>query len=322
MGLLGTMSAIGTALGPSLGGLLIGTLGWPSIFLAMLPAALVTLGLSAIALKPTVPAATRPRIDIAGTALLAVALGAYALSMTTGRGAFGLLNLLLLGGAAVGLALFLVVEARVAAPLLRLSLFRLPGLGAGFATSALVSTVMMTTLVVGPFYLARALGLDSVGVGLVMSAGPVVSALSGLPAGRLVDRFGALRMSLAGLCGILGGSLLLAFIPATGIPGYILPLVLTTASYALFQAANNTAVMTAIAAGERGLVSGVLNLSRNLGLVTGASAMGAVFALGAAAPDLAHAAPDAAATGMRLAFATAAGLMLAALAIAAAARRR
>ena len=70
-------------------------------------------------------------------------------------------------------------------------MFRDPVLSAGLAMSALVSTVMMATLVVGPFYLARALGLDAAVVGLVMSAGPVVAALTGIPAGRLVDRFGA-----------------------------------------------------------------------------------------------------------------------------------
>ncbi|KOQ38354.1 MFS transporter, partial [Achromobacter xylosoxidans] len=88
--------------------------------------------------------------------------------------------------------------------------------------------------------------------------------------------------------------------------GYIAPIVLLTAGYALFQAANNTAIMGAIDAGQRGLVAGMLNLSRNLGLVTGASLMGAVFALGTGAPDLSTAAPAAVARGMAVAFGVAA----------------
>ena len=77
-------------------------------------------------------------------------------------------------------------------------------------------------------------------------------------------------------------------IPAAfGIPGYVAPLVVLTAGYALFQAANNTAVMTDVRPDQRGVVSGMLNLSRNLGLVTGASVMGAVFAL-ASASDRHH----------------------------------
>jgi MFS family permease len=143
--------------------------------------------------------------------------------------------------------------------------------------SALVSTVMMATLVVGPFYLSRALGLDAALVGLVLSVGPRVVALTGVPAGRIADRFGAQRMTIVGLIAIAAGSFILSIMPATlGIPGYIAPIVVITVGYALFQTANNTAVMTDIRPDQRGVISGMLNLSRNLGLITGASVMGAV----------------------------------------------
>ena len=51
-----------------------------------------------------------------------------------------------------------------------------------------------------------------------------------------------------------------------------------TAGYAIFQTANNASVMSDVRPDQRGLISGMLNLSRNLGLITGASVMGAVFA--------------------------------------------
>jgi Na+/melibiose symporter-like transporter len=92
--------------------------------------------------------------------------------------------------------------------------------------------------------------------------------------------------------------------------------------YALFQTANNTAVMSDVAADRRGVVSGMLNLSRNLGLITGASVMGAVFAFGSATTDIATAHPEAVASGMRLTFAVAAALIGVALAIAAGVCRR
>jgi MFS family permease len=258
----------------------------------------------------------RPRFDRTGALLLALTLAAYALAMTLGRGNFGALNAALLAAAAIGAAAFMAVEARVVSPLIPLAMFSRPGLSGGFAMSALVTTVMMTTLVVGPFYLARALGLDAAGVGLVLSVGPAVAALAGMPAGRIVDRFGAGRMMLAGLVAAMAGCGLLAMLPAaSGIAGYIAPLVLLTAGYALFQAANNTAVMTAIPAAERGVTSGLLNLSRNLGLITGASAMGAVFAVAAGPGNVALAAADAVALGMRTTFAVAAALIAVALSI-------
>ncbi|AOU93193.1 hypothetical protein LMG7053_05483 [Achromobacter ruhlandii] len=104
----------------------------------------------------------------------------------------------------------------------------------------------------------------------------------------------------------MGAALLAAAPAAFGAAGYIAPIALLTAGYASFQAANNTAVMASIGAEQRGLVAGMLNLSRNLGLVTGASVMGAVFALGAGAADLAAAPAAAVGRGMAVAFGVAA----------------
>jgi EmrB/QacA subfamily drug resistance transporter len=325
MGLLGTMSAVGTALGPSLGGALIAGVGWRSIFFVNVPLGIVALALARRCLPADRRAATadRTRFDAVGTLLLALTLAAYALAMTIGRGRFGPLNGALLLGAALGAGLFVLAEARAASPLIRLTMFREAGLSASLAMSALVSTVIMATLVVGPFYLARGLGLDTALVGIVMSVGPVVAALTGVPAGRSVDRFGARRMTAGGLAGMVAGCSALAIVPATlGIAGYVVPTVVITAGYALFQAANNTAVMADVSADRRGVVSGMLNLSRNLGLITGASVMGAVFALASRAGDFMAARPDAVAAGMRVTFAVAAALVVVALVIALGARSR
>src|SRR5215216_1943420 len=320
MGLLGTMSAIGTALGPSLGGVLIAGLGWRAIFLVNLPLGILAFVLAHrnLPVDRRGPKTDRARFDSMGTLLLALTLAAYALAMTIGGGSFGLLNMALLLAAVFGAGLFLLAAARAASPLIRLAMFRDPVLRASLAMSALVSTVLMATLVVGPFYLSRALGLDAARVGLVVSVGPLVVALTGVPAGRIVDRFGAHRMTIIGLIGIAAGSFSLSLIPATfDVPGYIAPIVVITAGYALFQTANNTTVMTDIHPDQRGVVSGMLNLSRNLGLITGASVMGAVFALASGTSDIATTHPEAVAAGMRTTFAGAAVLILFALAIAA-----
>ena len=325
MGLLGTMSAIGTALGPSLGGMLISEFGWQTIFLINLPLGLLIFLLAHrfLPVDPSRQAVDRVGFDHAGTLLLALALAAYTLAMTIGRGSFGTRNMALLAVALLGAGLFLLVEARTEAPLIRLTMFRNPLLSASLTMSALVSTVMMATLVVGPFYLSRTLGLNAALIGLVLSVGPLFAALTGVPAGRLADRLGPQRMTVLGLLGIATGAFLLSVIPATlGVYGYTAPLMVITVGYALFQTANNTAVMTNTRPEERGVVSGLLNLSRNLGLITGASAMGAVFAAAASTIDITTAPPDAVATGMRTTFAVAGVLILLALAIAVATFRR
>ena len=325
MGLLGAMSAIGTALGPSLGGILIAGLSWRAIFLVNVPLGILTflLAYRYLPVDPQGPKTDRPGFDTMGTLLLALTLAAYALAMTIGRGSFGPLNMALLLAAGFGVGLFVLAETRAASPLIRLAMFGDPVLSASLATSALVSTVLMATLVVGPFYLFGALGLDAALVGLVLSVGPLAVALTGVPAGRIADRFGAQRMTIVGLIAIAAGSFILSMLPAAlGIPGYIAPIVVITVGYALFQTANNTAVMTDVRPDQRGVISGMLNLSRNLGLITGASVMGAVFAFASSAIDITTADPKAVATGMRITFAVAGVLIVAALAIAVGTYRR
>jgi MFS family permease len=212
-------------------------------------------------------------------------------------------------------------ETKASSPLIRLAIFREPGLNAGLATSTLVSTVLMATLVVGPFYLSRSLGLDLAFVGIVLSIGPLVVALIGVPVGRAVDRIGAGYMTMLGLIGIAAGSFMLSIIPTSfGIIGYIVPIVVITACYAMFQTANNTAVMKDVRPEQQGTISGMLNLSRNLGLITGTSVMGAVFSFGSRTNDITTAQAEAVASGMQITFVTAAGIIIVALAIVVASR--
>jgi MFS family permease len=251
-----------------------------------------------------------------GTLLLALTLGLYALAVTTGRGGFGPLNLALLLTAGVGAGVFMLVQRRAASPLIRFAMINEFRLGPILAMSAIVSTVLMSTLVVGPFYLAGALGLEAARVGLVLSVGSLIAALTGVPAGRLVDHFGTERMTSTALIVIVAGSLLLSAVPLTfGVIGYLSPMILITAGYALFQAANSTAAMEDVGQDQRGVVAGLLNLSRNLGLITGASLMGTVFMVASGAKDITATNPEFIATGMRITFAVATALTVLAFAI-------
>lgn len=262
MGLLGTMSAVGTALGPSLGGLLLPVAGWRGIFWVQVPLSAMALVLTHIHL---------PR-DLAPAKIRAASLR----------------------------------------PVFNMSLAR------NLLVNILVAAVMMTTLVVGPFYLSLALGLEPLYVGLVMAIGPLLSIVFGVPAGQLVDAYGGHRMLALGLRLLCTGAFLLAFLPQIlGGIGYGVSLVVLTPGYQLFQAANNTQALADVPRDHRGTTAGLLSLSRNLGLLAGASIMGAVFAFGVGTADFTLADPSAIAAGMRLTFLLAGTLMVAALGIAA-----
>lgn len=329
MGLLGSMSAIGTTLGPSLGGLLIAALGWRSIFLVNVPLGILSYFLANRYLSADRAEAKKDRLrfDYVGTALLALTLGLYALTMTVSRGRFGALNFILLSAVVFGVGAFILVESKVRFPLIQSTIFRDPALSTSLIMSTLVSTVIMSTLVVGPFYLSSVLALKTALVGLALSTGPLVAALTGVPAGRIVDRFGAQRMTTFGLIGMAGGTFVLSVVPVSfGIVGYLAPLIVVTAAYAVFQASNNTAIMTDVPPELKGVVSGMLNLSRNLGLITGTAVMGAVFAsasaTASATTDITTALPVVVAAGMHRTFAVAAVLIFVALAIAIGGRLR
>jgi MFS family permease len=247
MGWLGTMSAIGTALGPSLGGVLIGWVGWHAIFLVLVPVGLLAAGLALRLLPAVAPIGTTPRLNLS-------ALGES-------------------------------------------------GVVAGLTANFLVANVMMATLVVGPFYLAVALGLQEAIVGLVMSVGPVLSICTGVPSGRLVDSWGGQRVLTLGLGTLAAGALSLSVLPATfGVVGYIAAIAILTPGYQMFQSANNVMVMADVSADQRGAVSGLLGLSRNIGLISGASVMGAVFSAGVGSTAIEEAAEAAIVDGLRITF--------------------
>ncbi|WP_145592020.1 MFS transporter [Yersinia rochesterensis] len=320
MGILGTVSAIGTALGPALGGMLIAGAGWPAMFLINIPFGLLALFLASRYLPTSQTQIPRPRsgFDPLGMLLLSLTLALYALSMTWGHGTFDARNLALLAAAAIGVGLFVWAEKRAKFPLIQTAILHHSVLRGSLIMSTLVATIMMSTLIVGPFYLSRALGLPMQWVGLAMSAGPIVAALSGIPAGYGVDKLGARIMVSSGLVGVVFGSMILAIIPTDlGVLGYVVPICLITAGYAIFQTANNTLVIQSVSAGQRGVVSGMLNLSRNLGLITGASVMGAIFAFASASHDIQLAAATDIIRGMRLTYGVTALLATIALGISA-----
>jgi len=281
MGMFGSMSAIGTALGPSLGGLLINYVGWRASFVLLAGFGLSVLLLAHRVIPAAAPAHRRSpdALDGTGAILLTGFLLFYAFAAVGGKAGIALSSGLLSALAIAALAAFVFVESRAASPLVPIALLRDPAIVASLVMNLLVAAVMMTTLVVGPFFLSFGLKLNDAQTGLVMAVGPIASALAGLPAGRLTDRFGVRGMLIAGLAQNAIGLLCLAALPRLfGVAGYVMALVILTPGYQLFLAANNTAVMLGAADAQRGMLSGLLGLSRHLGFMAGASIMPALFA--------------------------------------------
>jgi MFS family permease len=318
MGLLATMSAVGTASGTPLGGLLTTMFGWRSVFLVNLPLGIVALALVFMFVPSAraAPMAPGARFDLVGTILLAGTLTAYALAMTVGDAAAGQAGMWLLAAAVAGTAVFVFSQARVPWPLIRLTAFRDPDLGAGLFNNMVIMMAATMSSLVGPFYLSGAIGLNAALVGLVMAIGPVTAVLGSVAMGRVVDRFGTSRVVFAGLVLAAAGLLVVTILPAGyGLAGFIVGLAVFSLGYIAFVVANNTAIMSGAGPGDRGVVSGMLNLARNLGSITAAAALGALFARASGTADVALAAPAALIRGTRVTFAASAAIIAVSIAI-------
>ncbi|MBL0884968.1 MFS transporter [Myceligenerans indicum] len=314
MGLLGTASALGTAAGPVLGGLAAGAWGWPAVFAMMVPFGIASLILGGVRSIDAARPGSRPRFDLAGALVLTAAVALYSLAVTgLGRPDGGPATAALFGASAVGVVVLVLIERRAAHPVLPLRLLLSRTMSASALANLVVGAVMMSTLVVGPFYLSGALGLTPAGIGLVMATGPIASIVSGVVAGRLVDRHGPRRVVAGGLATMIASALVLASLPGwIGLAGYVAGVVALAPGYQLFLAGNNTRTMTAVGAERRGTASGLLSVSRNVGLITGTTAMGALFTAVAGSPVTGASTPDLTAA-MATTFVVAAGILAGAL---------
>lgn len=314
-GLLGAVTATGMALGPAVGGVVLGVASWRWVFVILAALGLGALGLCRVGLPAGAGGgAAGERFDWPGTALLGVALLAYPIAVTLQPGgAAGTVALLVI--AAASGAQFVRRERAADAPLVDLA-GGPAGLWPQLALALLTAVVMMGFMAVGPFYLTSAQGLTGVALGGALAVGPVAAALTGAPAGRLVDRWGTGKVATLGLLQLALGAVALAVLPPwLGLAGFLVGAVLLTPGNQLLMAANTVAIMRLMGPQAQGVASALLNLARNLGLITGAAVLITVYTSVARTAE-GQGRTAAATLGMQAAFAVAAVVALAAAAIA------
>jgi EmrB/QacA subfamily drug resistance transporter len=278
LGIMGTIVSTGIAVGPPLGGILIGTIGWRSIFLVNVPVGI----LAVLVVMRFVPSSiTRPgqRFDLFGAILLFITLSLYALGMTMGQqeGFDNQLTGILLIGALLGLVVFLVYESRVKQPMVDLSMFRNSLFSINLLMGFLVFVVTAGFFIL-PFFLQLVKGYETQKVGLLMMTNPIVTGLIAPIAGSLSDRYGSRVISLVGLVLVVAGCLTLSTLH-TGVNelGFILRYLPIAMGFGMFQSPNNNAIMSSAPRDRMGVAGGLLSLSRTLGMTTGLPLMGALF---------------------------------------------
>jgi EmrB/QacA subfamily drug resistance transporter len=279
LGIIGSIVSIGIALGPSLGGVLIGTVGWRAVFLVNVPLGLLAAVIVFKVVPPLAPGERGQRFDVAGAAILFLMLGGYALGMTLGQdmGFDSRPVLALLAVAGVGLVAFLSVQTRSSHPMIDLSLFRNILFGVNLLMATLVFIVVAGQFLF-PFFLQLVQGYSVQQAGLLIGVFPLMMGIVAPISGALSDRFGSRVISLIGLISIATACVLVSTLhEGVGLAGFALRLVPLGIGVGMFNSPNNSAVMGAAPRNRLGIASGLLALSRTLGQTTGIPLMGAIF---------------------------------------------
>jgi EmrB/QacA subfamily drug resistance transporter len=282
MGIFGFVAAGGGSIGVLLGGVLTDVLDWHWIFLVNIPIGIVVVVLS-LRLLPSGSAAAGTRLDLAGavTITAALMLAVYAIVNGNQGGWTSAQTLGMLGGALVVLAAFIVIESRVAAPLMPLRLFRRPNIRISNITAVLWAASMFAWFFLSALYLQLVLGYSPLQVGLAfLPANLIMGAFSiGLSA-KIVMRFGIRRPLFTGLLLAAAGLALFVRAPVHGSFAVdVLPsMILLGFGAGIAFNPMLLAAMSDVAPAESGLASGLVNTAFMMGGALGLAVLASLAA--------------------------------------------
>jgi EmrB/QacA subfamily drug resistance transporter len=289
LGAYGTVMGLAAAGGQLIGGVLVDTVGWRSIFLINIP-----VGIAALALTRRYVAESRvaqeSRTDLVGTGLLTLALIDVVLPLVEGRlHGWPAWTWLCLGAAPVTLAVFAVhqrrLQARGGTPLIDPSLFRDRAFTAGLVTQVAFSSGLASFFLVFALYLQQGRGLDALQAGLVFTILAAAYLATSMRTPRIGRRSPALGAATIGA----GHALLALTVHAGGSIAELTPaLLLIGAGMGLVMAPLTATVLAGVSARHAGAASGVLATMQQIGNALGVAVTGVIF-FGAAHGGLAHA---------------------------------
>jgi len=270
---------IGSAVGPSLGGLMVDAWGWPTVFWFRLPLALVALGL-ALGLRIERPPAADKRFDFLGALLLAGALSLLLLTINQAQSsAFGLeVKLALAVATVVVFAGFIFQERRAEAPIIDLGAFRHIDLALVNLTNVAVNLAGFSVMLLVPYFLVMATDLPLAISGTVLAAGPLGMIVAAQVGGQLANRIGANRLGLCGAVLVGLGVLTISSWTEGQAPGFMIAvLVVHGAGLGLFQVASLDLVIAQLPRANRGVAGSLVMVTRTIGIVLAASLLMLLF---------------------------------------------
>lgn len=273
LGTVGTFVALGTLVGPALGGFIVSVLSWKYIFLINIPIGIVTFFLS-IKVMPKNNEIKEIKLDLRGTILFAISVISFYFTFTYGD-RLGYINPIIISTSIITVAsiiYFIKLEKKIENPLLDLSIFK----NSLFSISIICALISFLTIgsnnIIQPFYLQDVLGLSPDVSGLYMMIYPIILAIVAPLSGYLSDKIGSEILTLIGLILMMIGIGGMATITEnTAIVYYITFIAIMSLGNGLFQSPNNSLVMSTVSKDKLGIAGSVNALVRNIGIVLGVS---------------------------------------------------
>jgi EmrB/QacA subfamily drug resistance transporter len=274
------VSALALAVGPVLGGFLTENVSWRAIFYINVPVGVGAVLAAAFAVRESRDETVGRQVDYAGVATLTAALTALVLALIEGNswGWGSPAIVALLGGSVLMLALFPLVERRVAAPMVEFPLFASRDFVGANTIALIVTFAMLAQFFFIALYMQNILGYSPLQAGVrFLPATLMIVAIAPI-AGRLTDRIGPRLPIAVGLTLVSVAMFWLTRIDATTTYSDLWPsFVLMGIGMALVMSPMSTAAMNAVADAKAGIASGILSMNRMVGGTLGVAVIGAVF---------------------------------------------
>lgn len=280
IGIQGAVQAISMSVGPFVGGILIATAGWRSIFYINIPIGILGTLAAILILPSDRKVREREKVDYLGAAFFASGLAFIVLAFNEvvklGWGSRTIITYFMSG--IILLALFIITELRVEHPLIDLKLFKNATFLIGNLTSMLSYYVLFAIMFLMPFYLERVLGYSVALTGSLLTPLLLAMAVVAPFSGYISDKYGPRIMTTSGmLISALACFSILFLGESANLPVLVAVLAFLGVGMGLFTPSNNSAIMGSAPSEKWGVAGGFLNMTRSLGLIFGVNISGVIF---------------------------------------------
>jgi EmrB/QacA subfamily drug resistance transporter len=275
------VSAMALAIGPVVGGFLVESVSWQSIFFLNVPVAVGAVVIALFAVRESRDETVARSIDIPGVATLTVGLAALVLALVEGNewGWGSARELAMFAVAAVGLTAFALVERRRESPMVDFSFFRSRTFLGANIVAFIVSFAMLAMFFFLALYMQNIRGYSPLQAGVRFLPSTVMIIIIAPLAGRLADRVGSRPLITFGLLCVSGALFWQSHLTVSSGYGALLPgFMLMGVGMGFVMSPMSLAAMNAVDRTKAGVASGILSMNRMVGGTFGVAILGALVA--------------------------------------------